>query len=87
MWVAGPESWKTPGGKLTPLECLVEAVELRKNEFAVAVVLGACVLRLQVCALVGCSSVASCAGRWRGLCCCRLIDAVVVLQEVHVQTL
>ena len=73
MWVAGPESWKTPGGKLTPLECLVEAVELRKNEFAVAVVLGACVLRLQVCALVGCSSVASCAGRWRGLCCCRLI--------------
>jgi hypothetical protein len=28
-------------GNLTPLECLVEAVELRKHEFAVAVVLGA----------------------------------------------
>jgi hypothetical protein len=27
------------GGKLNPLECLVEAVELRKKEFAVAVVL------------------------------------------------
>jgi hypothetical protein len=33
-------------GNLTPLECLVEAVELRKNEFAVAFVLVACVLRL-----------------------------------------
>ena len=29
-------------GNLTPLECLVEAVELRKNEFAIAGVLGAC---------------------------------------------
>jgi hypothetical protein len=37
-------------GNLTPLECLVEAVELRKDEFAVAVVLGACGLRLRVCA-------------------------------------
>jgi hypothetical protein len=27
------------------------------------------------------------AGRRRGLCCCRLIDAVLVLQEVLVQTL
>ena len=35
------------------LECLMEAVELRKKEFAVAVVLGACVLRLRVCARVG----------------------------------
>jgi hypothetical protein len=31
---------------VTPLECHVKAVELRKNEFAVAAVLGACVLRL-----------------------------------------
>ena len=29
------------GGNLTPLECLVKAVELREDEFAVAVVLGA----------------------------------------------
>ena len=29
-------------GNLTPLECLVEAVELREDEFAVAVVLGVC---------------------------------------------
>jgi len=44
------------GGNLTPLECLVEAAELRKNE--VAVVLGACGLRLRVCARVGCSAAA-----------------------------
>jgi hypothetical protein len=37
------------GRNLIPLECLVEAVKLRKKEFAVAVVLGACVLRLRVC--------------------------------------
>jgi hypothetical protein len=74
------------GGNLTPLECLVEAVELRKNEFADAVVLGACGLRLRVCARVG-SSAAVCAGRRRGLCCCRLIGAVVLLQEILVQTL
>jgi hypothetical protein len=41
------------GGNLTPLKRLVEAVELRKNEFAIAVVLKACVLRLRVCARVG----------------------------------
>ena len=41
------------GGNLTPLECLVEAVELRKDEFAVAVVLG-------VCGLSICSSAAAC---------------------------
>jgi hypothetical protein len=35
-------------GNLTPLESLVEAVELRKDEFAVAIVLGACGLRLRV---------------------------------------
>ena len=29
-------------GNLTPLKCLVEAVELREDEFAVAVVLGVC---------------------------------------------
>ena len=86
MWVAGPESWKTPGGKLTPLECLVEAVELRKNEFVVAVVLAGCGLRLRVCARVG-SRAAACAGRRRGLCFCRLIGAVVVLSDVLVQTL
>jgi hypothetical protein len=73
-------------GDLTPLECLLEAVELRKNEFAVAAVLGACVLRLRVCARVG-SSAAACEGRRRGLCCCRLIGAVVEMQEVLVQTL
>ena len=47
------------GGNLTPLECLVEAVELRKDEFAVAVVLGACGLRLRFCACI-CSSGAAC---------------------------
>jgi len=46
-------------GNLTPLECLVEAVELRKDEFAVAVVLGACGLRLRFCACI-CSSGAAC---------------------------
>jgi hypothetical protein len=40
------------GGNLTPLECLVKAVELREHEFAVAVVLGACGLRLRGCARV-----------------------------------
>jgi hypothetical protein len=63
-------------GNLTPLECLVEAVELRKDEFAVAVVLGACGLRLRVCACI-CSSAAACR-RQRGLYCCRLIGAVIV---------
>jgi hypothetical protein len=61
-------------GNLTPLVCIVEAVELRKDDFAVAVVLGACGLRLQVCACI-CSSAA---GRRRGLCCCRLICAVMM---------
>jgi hypothetical protein len=56
------------GGNLTPLECLVEAVELREDEFAVAVVLGACGLRLRVVART-----AACVGRRRLLCCCRLI--------------
>ena len=65
-------------GNLTPLECLVEAVELRKNELPDAVVLGACGLRLRVCACI-CSSAAACTRRRRGLCCCRLIGAVVVL--------
>ena len=37
------------GGNLTQIECLVEAVELLKDEFVVAVVLGACGLRLRVC--------------------------------------
>ena len=46
-------------GNLTPLECLVEAVELRKDEFFVAVVLGACGMRLRVCARIG-SSAADC---------------------------
>jgi len=31
----------------------VEAVELQEDQFAVAVVLGACMLRLRVCARVG----------------------------------
>jgi hypothetical protein len=46
-------------GNLTLIECLVEAVELRKDEFAVAVVWGACGLRLRVCACI-CSSDAAC---------------------------
>ena len=65
-------------GNLTPLECLVEAVELWKDEFAVAVVLGACGMRLRVCACIF-SSAATCTRRRRGLCCCRLISAVIVL--------
>jgi hypothetical protein len=36
-------------GNLTLLECLVEEVELWKDDFAMAVVLGACWLRLRVC--------------------------------------
>ena len=67
-------------GNLVALECLMEAVELRENQLAVAVVLGACVLRLRVCACVGRSSSAS---GWRGRC--RLIGAFVVVQEVLVQ--
>ena len=54
LGLVGCWSWKLEdagGENLTPLECLVEAVELRKDEFAVAVVLGACGLRLRVCAL------------------------------------
>jgi hypothetical protein len=48
------------GGNLTQLECLMEAVELREDEFAVAVVLGAGGLRLRVCVRVG-SRAAACA--------------------------
>jgi hypothetical protein len=47
------------GGNLTPLQCLMEAVELWKKEFAVAVVLGVCV-RLWVCARAV-TSAAACA--------------------------
>jgi len=57
------------GGNLTPLECLVEAVELRKDEFGC---LGSLRAEAAVCA-------AACTRRWRGLCCCRLIGAVIVL--------
>ena len=70
----------------------MEAVELRKKEFAVAVVLGACV-RLWVCARAVTSAAVRAGqrrrlrGRRRGLCCCRLISAVVLLQEVPVQAL
>jgi hypothetical protein len=42
LGLVGCWSWKLEdagGENLTPLECLVEAVELRKDEFAVAVVL------------------------------------------------
>ncbi len=54
-------------GNLTPLEYLAEAVELRKDEFAVAVVLGACGLRLRVCAC----SAAACTidSRWYNRVC------------------
>jgi hypothetical protein len=55
---------------------LVEAVELRKKVFAFAVVLGAWVLRLQVCARVV-SSAATYARR-RGLCCYRLVVTAAV---------
>ena len=40
------------GGILTPHQCLLESVELREDKLAVAVVLGACGLRLRVCARV-----------------------------------
>ena len=43
---AGRRRW----GKLTPLECLLQAVELREDEFAIAVFLDACGLGLRVCA-------------------------------------
>ena len=42
-------------------------------------------MRLRVCVRVG-SSAAAC-GRLRGLCHCRLLGAVVLLQEVPVQSL
>ncbi len=42
-------------------------------------------MRLRVCARVGSS--AACVGRLRGLCHCRLLGAVVLLQEVPVQAL
>ena len=62
------------GGNLVSLEGLVDAVELRENQLAVAVVLGACVPRLRVCACVGRSSAASgWQGRWG------LIGAVIVV--------
>jgi hypothetical protein len=77
------------GENLTPLECLVEAFELRKKVFTVAVVLGACVLRLRVCARAGSGggAAAAAAGRLRGLCCCLQIGVVVLLKEVLVQAL
>jgi len=65
-------------GNLTPVECLVEMVELRKDEFAVAIVLGVCGLRLRVCNCI-CSSATACTRQCRWLCCCRLIGAVIVL--------
>jgi hypothetical protein len=40
--MAGPSELvleRRQGENLTPLECLVEAIELRKDEFAVAVVI------------------------------------------------
>ena len=57
------------GGNLTPCECLVDTVELWEDEFAVAVVLGACGLRLQVLASVGSIAAA-----------CRTPALVVLLQ-------
>jgi hypothetical protein len=41
-------------------------------------------VRLRVCARVGSSAAA---GRQRGLCHCRLLGVVVLLQEVPVQSL
>jgi hypothetical protein len=58
FWLLVLRAGRCRVGNLTPLECLVEVVELRKNEFAVAVVLGACGLRLLVCDCI-CSSAAS----------------------------
>jgi hypothetical protein len=55
---AGGYRWEN----LTPLERLVEAVELRKRVFTVAVVLGANVLRLRVCARLGNSAAAGADG-------------------------
>ena len=80
IWLLVLRAGRRRVGNLTPLECLVEAVELRKDEFAVAGVLGACRLRLRVCACIF-SSAAACtkARRRRGLCCYRLISAVIVL--------
>ena len=53
----------TQGLELVPVlgELLLEAAlrRVRKDEFAVAVVLGACGLRLRVCACI-CSSAAAC---------------------------
>ena len=43
-------------------------------------------MRLRVYARVG-SSAAACVGRLRGLCHCRLLGAVVLLQEFPVQSL
>jgi hypothetical protein len=43
-------------------------------------------VRLRVCARFG-SSATACVGRQRGLCHCRLLGAVILLQEVPVQSL
>ena len=61
----------------------MKAVELREEECAIAVVLGAC-WTLRVCARVGGCVAAS--GRRRGLGC-GLLGAVVLLQEVPMQAL
>ena len=61
----------------------MKAVELREEECAIAVVLGACG-RLRACARDGGCVAAS--GRRRGLVC-SLLGAVVMLQEVPMQAL
>jgi hypothetical protein len=61
----------------------MKAVELREEECAIAVVLGACG-RLRACARVGGCVAAS---GWRRGLGCGLLGAVILLQEVPMQAL
>ena len=65
------------GGDLIPLVYLMEAVELRKNQFAVLLVLGSCGLRWLPGAC-SCGGASGGAWRLRELCCCGLVRAFVI---------
>ena len=68
------------GGDLIPLVYLMEAVELRKNQLAVLLVLGSCGLRWLPGAC-SCGGASGGAWRLRELCCCGLVRAFVILDQ------
>ena len=67
-------------GDLIPLVYLMEAVELRKNQLAVLLVLGSCGLRWLPGAC-SCGGASGGAWRLRELCCCGLVRAFVILDQ------